>query len=438
MESIMAEKKISFKDSKIKWFGEIPIHWKAISNKYIFRINKVLVGKRSNEYTLLSLTLSGIIKRNLDNPQGKFPTEYDTYQEIKKGDFVFCLFDVEETPRTVGLSEYNGMITGAYTVLRSGKDVDEKFLYYFYLNLDIHKRMKFLYTGLRNTITKDNFFSFKTLIPPLSEQIIISGFIDKKTTKIDEAIVQKEKLIELLKEHKQILIHNAVTRGLDPTISMKDSGHEWIKKIPRHWEVKRLKTFTTVQSGLTLGKVYREGNLIQVPYLRVANVQDGFLKLDEIAEISIPPGIVADFLLRKNDILVTEGGDIDKLGRGTIWNDEIKPCAHQNHVFAVRIESPNILPQFIAFLFACDYGKKYFTTTANKTTNLASTNKTKLGNFPTLIIPLKEQKEILDYIRLLSEKMDLATAKTMKQIEKLKEYKSTLINSAVTGKIKTS
>ncbi|HHV6697521.1 TPA: restriction endonuclease subunit S, partial [Haemophilus influenzae] len=105
----------SYKDSGVEWLGEVPSHWNLIPNKYIFKLRKNVVEKRSSEYDLLSLSLKGVIKRDMANPEGKFPAEFDTYQEVKEGDFIFCLFDVEETPRTVGLSSYHGMITGAYT-----------------------------------------------------------------------------------------------------------------------------------------------------------------------------------------------------------------------------------------------------------------------------------------------------------------------------------
>src|SRR5690606_8231794 len=117
-----------YKDSGVEWLGQIPEHWEALSNKYIFSLNKILVGKKSSEYDLLSLTLNGVINRDMDNRQGKFPAEFDTYQEVQKGNFIFCLFDVEETPRTVGLSEFNGMITGAYTVMRVSDNFESKFL----------------------------------------------------------------------------------------------------------------------------------------------------------------------------------------------------------------------------------------------------------------------------------------------------------------------
>lgn len=206
----------AYKDSGVEWLGDIPRDWELVANKHIFNLKKRLVGKNSSNYDLLSLTLKGVIKRDMENPEGKFPAEFDTYQEVECNDFVFCLFDVEETPRTVGLSPFDGMITGAYTVFEVSPEYDERFLYYFYLNLDSSKRMKSLYKGLRNTISKDAFLSFKTFSPRKDVQTAIANFLDQKTAQIDEAIAIKENQIGLLKERKQIIIQKAVTQGLDP------------------------------------------------------------------------------------------------------------------------------------------------------------------------------------------------------------------------------
>lgn len=202
-------KDVELVDSGVAWIGEIPKHWKLLANKYVFKLKKNLVGKKSSEYDLLSLTLEGIIKRDLDKG-GKFPAEFDTYQEVKKGDFVFCLFDVEETPRTIGLSKYDGMITGAYSVF-SVDNINKEYLYYFYLNLDSKKRLKPLYTGLRNTISKDNFFSFKSFIPPKDEQLQIVEYIENQTTKINKAIELQQNYIQKLKEYKATLIDSVIT-----------------------------------------------------------------------------------------------------------------------------------------------------------------------------------------------------------------------------------
>lgn len=199
------------KDSGIDWIGQIPAHWDRIPNKHIFRLRKTLVGKRSSEYELLSLTLRGVIKRDLENPEGKFPAEFDTYQEVSPGDFVFCHFDVEETPRTVGLSEFFGMITGAYTVYSVAEGIDPRFLLHFYICADTDKKMRSLYKGLRNTIPKEVFGAFKTPLPPIEEQRAIVAHIDDASRKIEDAIAIKEDQIAVLKEYRTSLINAAVT-----------------------------------------------------------------------------------------------------------------------------------------------------------------------------------------------------------------------------------
>lgn len=199
------------KDSGIDWIGEIPKHWEQLANKYIFRLRKTLVGKRSSGYELLSLTLRGIIKRDMVNPEGKFPAEFDTYQEVSPGDFVFCHFDVEETPRTVGLSGFFGMITGAYTVYSAAKGTDPRFLLHFYVCADTDKKLRSLYKGLRNTIPKEAFGAFKTPLPPLNEQREIVAHIDEASRKIENAIFIKDEQIAALKKYKASLINAAVT-----------------------------------------------------------------------------------------------------------------------------------------------------------------------------------------------------------------------------------
>ena len=202
---------VSMKDSGIDWIGQIPAHWKQIPNKHIFRLKKELVGKKSSEYELLSLTLRGIVKRDMENPEGKFPAEFDTYQVVRPGDFVFCHFDVEETPRTVGLSSFFGMITGAYTAYSVTPGIDPRFLLHFYICADTNKKMRSLYKGLRNTIPKEAFGVFKTPLPPIDEQRSIAAYIDDASHQIANAILVKEKQITALKEYKTILINAAVT-----------------------------------------------------------------------------------------------------------------------------------------------------------------------------------------------------------------------------------
>ncbi len=136
------------------------------------------------------------------------------------------------------------------------------------------------------------------------------------------------------------------------------------------WELVSLKRVSEIHTGLTLGKVY-EGALIERPYLRVANVQDGHLNLEDVTTIEVPEVMARHVELRPGDVLMTEGGDLDKLGRGTIWSGEIPDCLHQNHIFAVRCFKHRLLPAFLAYLTASRYGRDYFEATGKRTTNLA-------------------------------------------------------------------
>lgn len=182
-----------YKDTGIDWLRELPSHWEERKAKYVFRYKKSIVGSRHDEYELLSLTIQGIVKRDMENPTGKFPSSFDTYQDVQPGDFVFCLFDNEETPRTVGLSDLSGMITGAYNVFaKQSKTVLSQFLLYYYLTIDNAKLMKPLYKGLRKTIPFDTFMSYKIPIPPLAEQEKIVSYLENKTLCIDAYVRERE------------------------------------------------------------------------------------------------------------------------------------------------------------------------------------------------------------------------------------------------------
>ena len=234
------ERYSEYKDSGVKWLGEIPSHWDMLAIKHILKLKKNIVGKQSSQFDLLSLTLKGVVKRDMENPEGKFPASFDAYQIVEPNDFIFCNFDNEETPRAVGLSPYKGMITGAYDVLfRKNSKLTDKFLIYYFLYIDDAKRFKPLYKGLRKTVPFDSFMSYKIPIPSLKEQDAIVSYLDSVTAKIDEAIAQQQKMIDLLNERKQIIINKAVTKGLDPNVKMKPSGIDWIGEIPEHWEKKR-------------------------------------------------------------------------------------------------------------------------------------------------------------------------------------------------------
>ena len=230
-----------YKDSGLPWLGQVPGHWELVPNRGLVRRRKVLVGNRHTDYRLLSLTKQGVIIRDLTTGKGKFSSDMGTSQEVREGDIVFCLFDVPETPRTVGLSCHNGMITGAYTIFEFLGSGRREYFESFYQAMDDRKLLSPLYSGLRNTIPAERFLGTKTPQPPAEEQAAIVRFLDWSNGRLERAIRAKRKVIALLNEQKQAIIHRAVTRGLDPSVPLKASGIPWLGEIPAHWEVLRAK-----------------------------------------------------------------------------------------------------------------------------------------------------------------------------------------------------
>ena len=271
--------------------------------------------------------------------------------------------------------------------------------------------------------------------PPLAEQRAIAAFLDRETSRIDALVVKKELLIELLQEQRTALITRAVTKGLDPSVPMKDSGVEWLREIPAHWELKPLKALSELQTGLTLGKRYEDRALTTRPYLRVANVQDGYLDLDEVAEVEVPEQDAARYELRAGDVLMTEGGDFDKLGRGYVWEGQVAHCLHQNHIFSVRPRRGLLNPHYLALMLSSGYGRAYFTATSKQSTNLASTNSTKLRNLPIPTPSVFEQHAIPAFLDREAARNDTLAAKVRDAIDRLRELRTALISAAVTGKI---
>lgn len=422
-----------YKDSGIDWIGQIPEHWELVPNKFIFNLKKNQVGKRSSEYDLLSLTLRGIIKRDMENPEGKFPAEFDTYQEVKINDFVFCLFDVEETPRTVGLSNYDGMITGAYTVMEPIGENFAPFLYYYYLNADDKKQLKFLYRGLRNTIPKDSFFSLKTAIPPIQEQEAIANFLDEKTAKIDALVQTKEQQIEKLKELRQAKIHQAVTKGLDANAPTKDSGIEWIGEIPAHWEVRRLATLGKFSKGGGFSKadLVEENGISAILYGDIYTKYNYIIKesVRLISNTAASNAIVLEF----DDLLFTGSGETkEDIGKCLAFKSKTITVAGGDVIIFKQISNSS---NYLSYCLNTE-GAKFEKAKSSKGEIIVHTYASKLKEISVPIPSIQEQEQIVAYLDEVTGKIDQAIAQKQEQITKLKEYKQSLINDVVTGKVR--
>lgn len=199
--------------------------------------------------------------------------------------------------------------------------------------------------------------------------------------------------------------------------------------VPPDWHICSLSTVAQIQTGVAKGRNNLK-NPVSLPYLRVANVQDGHVDLSEIKELVIEADEIRRYALKTGDVLFTEGGDFDKLGRGCVWDGQITPCLHQNHIFAVRCDESKLIPYVLASLASSPYGRRYFALSSKQSTNLASINSTQLKAFPIPLPPLPEQKKIAEILSTWDEAIEHSRA----LITAAKRRKKALMQQMLTGK----
>lgn len=202
--------KAKMKDSGIEWIGKIPEHWSVKRNKYIMRKQKIVKAKYENE-DILSLTMNGVIVRDLENLTGKRPASFDGYQIVYPNNLLMCLFDIDVTPRCVGLIRNYGLTSPAYSQFVMQDFAYAPYYYYYYLNLDMTKELLHLAKNLRHSLTEDDLGAVLTILPPISEQKAIASYLDEKCSEIDATIAEKQKQLETLEEYKKSLIFEYVT-----------------------------------------------------------------------------------------------------------------------------------------------------------------------------------------------------------------------------------
>lgn len=271
-------------------------------------------------------------------------------------------------------SDYWPLNTALY--VKSFHGNDPKFVYYLLSVLGLEKYSEG--TGVP-TLNRNNIHGVHVPLPPLPEQKRIAAILDKA----DSIRRKRQEAVRLTEDLQRSVFLNMFG---DPVTN------------PKGWKHARLEDVADIVSGVTKGRKLEGKQTVVVPYLRVANVQDGYLDLGEIKEIEVLPSDVEKYRLLNGDILLTEGGDPDKLGRGTVWRANIDECIHQNHIFRVRIKSGNLLPDFLSTLIGSERGKRYFLRAAKQTTGIASINSTQLKNFPVLIPSFELQQQFAQCI----------------------------------------
>lgn len=257
----------SYKDSGIAWIGEVPTSWSVEPGRQcLYESREKNIGMK--ESTVLSLSYGRVIVKDDDKLTGLVPESFETYQVVQPGDIIIRGTDLQNdmTSLRTGLARDTGIITSAYINLRPKAEIDPKFMHYLLHSYDVKKVFYALGSGLRQNLSYQDFKYLRLPIPSTEEQHTIAAFLDGKCATVDEAVRIKEAQIALLRERRQILIQQAVTRGLNPDAPMKDSGIDWIGRIPAHWEIKRLRHATQISPSRRVdGNTGRNDRVVFLP-----------------------------------------------------------------------------------------------------------------------------------------------------------------------------
>jgi type I restriction enzyme S subunit len=438
----------AYKDSGVEWLGMIPVEWDALRIKMsvqsarngiwgqdpqddespVWCVRVADFDRNSQTVdasvrTMRSVTPDELMPRRLN--RGDLLLEKSGGGENNPVGFV-VRFDHDEV----------AVCSNFVAKVQLGPGMDSRFWTYVHAttySVRLTQRSIKQTSGIQN-LDQASYFNELAPFPPSETQSRIADFLDRETAQIDDLIGKQERLIKLLTEKRQAIITHAVTKGLDPTAPTKPSGVPWQGSVPEHWSVQPLKNMMRMQTGVTLGKNFAQDVTETYAYLRVANVQIGYVDLTDVKEIDLPPEVAASSMLQPGDVLMTEGGDRDKLARGCIWDGSISPCVHQNHIFAVRT-AHQLLSSFLVLVLDADPARTYFYLTGKQSTNLASTNSTTVKNFRFGLPPISEQSRIVEYLSVKTRQIDDLVDKARAVAAVLRERRSALISAAVTGKI---
>ena len=432
----------SYKDSGVEWLGEIPSHWECLPIRSIFKFRNEKNDPIKTD-NILSLSIANGVTEYSDENRGgnKRKDDLSSYKLAYPNDIVLNSMNV--IVGAVGVSKYFGAISPVYYAL-SLYNQRANLSYYenIFKNENFQRGLlrfgkgiliKFGENGKMNTIrmkiSQDDLKKLYFPIPPLDEQQKIAQFLDDKTAKIDQAVALAEKQIALLKEHKQILIQNAVTRGLNPDVPLKDSSVEWIGQVPEHWDVKKLKFVSKINQH-TLPE--NTNGRLSIKYVDIGSVsfENGIEKVENFLFKNAPSR--ARRLANRGDIVVSTVRTY--LKAITMVKEEHQDCIFSTG-FAV-ITSNECLEDNFFELYAKSDAFTEQVSVFSKGMSYPAINSTDLSNLWITVPPLSEQQKIADYLETQVSKINQAITLKTAHIEKLKEYKSVLINDVVTGKVR--
>ena len=421
------------KDSDIRWIGQIPKNWKVIRVKDAFTRKKAKA-KQENP-VILSLARSGVKVRDITNNEGQLAENYSDYNPVMVDDLLLNPMDLISGDNC-NISRVEGVISPAYVNLRYKNGINPEF-YNFYFKYQYWCKAFFAYgKGVsfenRWTLNYDTLERFPLILPPIEEQNRIVKFLKGKCAEIDALHMDIEKQIETLEEYKKSIITEAVTKGLDPDVEMKDSGISYIGNIPKHWKVTNLKYLGKCQNGISKGGEYFGNGF---PFVSYGDVYKNYSIPQNVDGLIMSTKTEQNiYSVKYGDVFFTRTSEtIEEIGFASTCLKSIDNSVFAGFLIRFRPTSSDLIPEFSKFYFRSNIHRKFFVKEMNLVTR-ASLSQNLLGRLPVLLPPLFEQQMIAKNLEKKCTEIDSAIEDKKMQMQILEQYKKSLIYEYVTGK----
>jgi len=423
--------------NKSAWLGNYPAHWQVLRIKNIF--SEIEDRSTSGNEELLSVShYTGItLKRDSLENEDDFISNAETlegYKRVAKGDLVINIMLAWNG--SLGISPFDGITSPAYCVYRTKENNNSEYFGYLFATNLLKTEFRKKSTGIidsRLRLYSDKFFSIFSVVPPVEEQNQIVEYIKTQSQKINHFIAKKQQFIALLKEQRQSIINEAVTKGINKKVKLKDSGIKWLGNIPEQWEIKRLKNCINGKLKYGANESGYEYNPNWYRYIRITDfTKEGLL--DEHNKLSLPIEIGVEYELADGDILFARSGaTVGKTFQFRFVSDEEKYC-YAGYLIKASPNENIILSDFLMEYTNSIVFENWKNSIFSKAT-IENIGADKYCVLKIPIPPITEQKEILDFIKTETVIIDTAIAKTEREIELIKEYKEAMIAEAVMGKV---
>lgn len=434
---------IEMKNSGIEWVADIPSHWNIRTlNQLVSQVKNK--NRDLKEKNLLSLSYGKIKRKDINSSDGLLPASFDGYNIIEAGDIVLRLTDLQNdhTSLRVGLATERGIITSAYITLHPFDVRQSKYLYYLLHTFDIKKGFYGMGSGVRQGLNYGEVKELRIALPSQDEMEAVAYYLDEKCATIDEIISETKASIEDYKLWKASIIFEAVTKGLDSDVEMKDSGVEWIGKTPIGWRLKPIKHIVLQRDSGAWGDE-PQNNDNDCICMRVADFDFDKGKFKNLAESfftrrNYKQGQIEKLTLKYGDILIEKsgGGEKTPVGRAVLFNMSFQ-ALFANFMDRIRVDTSEILPEFTAYYWRAMYFRTVTTAYIKQTTGIQNLNTNSLLEKENVLLPkIIEQNEIVIYLDTYCQKIDALIEEKESLISDLEDYKKSLIYEVVTGKRK--